>query len=91
MVVLPRALLVLIGVGLLGLGTWEFNLATGSTYSGDTVGFAVWIWVSGVSAFAAGVVGPKRRLWFWLLVAVFVGTAAVIVYVIWYALTYLTD
>jgi hypothetical protein len=90
-VIVVRALLLLIGVGLLALGTWEFSLATDSTYSGDTVGFAVWIWVSGGSAFTAGIIGPRRRLWFWLLVVIFVVTAAVILYVIWYLFTYGID
>jgi hypothetical protein len=73
-----RGFLILLGAGLLGLGTWEFNLATDATYSGDTIGFAVWIWVAGGTTLAAGFAGPRSRLWPWLLVAAGLTLAGVI-------------
>jgi hypothetical protein len=79
-----RGFLILLGAGLLALGTWEFNLATDATASGDTVGLAIWIWVAGGTALSAGVAGPRSRWWAWLLVVAGL-TLAVVIWAILYA------
>jgi hypothetical protein len=86
--VLVRGILMLFGLGLLGFGVYEYSLATDTVHSDDSISFAIWIWISGASGLAAATIGPQRRPWFWLLVALSCAmAAAVVIWLVAYALS----
>ena len=67
------------GVCMLFLSILETRLAVDDTSSGDTLGFAALIFLTGAASLRAAYVGSESRWWRWLVAASIAGSALVLV------------